>query len=48
MWNIGLVNCRKESINSFNPDRTYDYWKINMNHPFIKTIMEVVKPTTNI
>ena len=40
MWNIGLVHCRKESINSFNPDRTYDYWKINDSHEFIKLILE--------
>lgn len=48
MWNIGLVNCRKEIINSMYPDRTYDYWKINENHPFIKEILEELKPTTNI
>ena len=40
MWNVGLVHCRKENINSFNPDRTYDYWKINENHEFIKSILE--------
>jgi len=39
MWNIGLVSCRKEQINSFNPDRTYDYWKMNENHEFIKIIL---------
>jgi len=48
MWNIGLVHCRKEIINSMYPDRTYDYWKINKDHPFIKTRMDALKPTTNI
>ncbi len=43
MWNIGLVHCRKEIINSMYPDRTYDYWKINKDHPFIKTMMEGIK-----
>jgi len=40
MWNIGLIHCRKEVINSYNPDRTYDYWKINPNHDFIKLISD--------
>ena len=48
MWNIGLVHCRKEVVNSYNPDRTYDYWKINKNHSFIKTMLEEIKPPTNI
>ena len=38
LWNMGLVNVRKEVINSYNPDRTYDYWKININHNFIKKL----------
>jgi len=43
MWNIGLVHCRKEVINSMYPDRTYDYWKINKEHSFIKAMMEELK-----
>jgi len=37
LWNMNLVECRKEIINSIYPDRTYDYWKINLNNKFIKT-----------
>lgn len=37
-WNLGIVNCRKESINSLYSDRTYDYWSINKNHNFIKKL----------
>ena len=40
LWNMNLVTCRKEVINSMYPDRTYDYWKINRNHDFIKRILE--------
>jgi|TARA_Y100000034_G_scaffold18559_1_gene20636 hypothetical protein len=37
LWNMKLVNCRREIINSQYPDRTYDYWEINKNHEFIQT-----------
>lgn len=40
LWNMNLVECRKEVINSMYPDRTYDYWKINKNHEFIKKMLE--------
>ncbi len=43
-WNLRLVDCRKEIINSMYPDRTYDYWKINESHEFIKHILS--KPST--
>lgn len=36
LWNMNLVLCRKEVINSIYSDRTYDYWKINESNSFIK------------
>jgi len=44
LWNLRLVDCRKEKINSFNPDKTYDYWKINKNHDFIKNLLHINVP----
>lgn len=41
LWNMNLVNCRKTIINSMYPDRTYDYWKINNDHPFIKQVKKL-------
>jgi len=46
MWNLGLINCRKEIINSMYPDRTYDYWKINKNHDFIKKLLGLTQENT--
>lgn len=40
LWNMKLVDCRKEMINSIYPDRTYDYWKINPKHKFIQQIKQ--------
>ncbi len=40
LWNMDLVECRKEIINSMYPDRTYDYWKINKNHKFVIKLKE--------
>jgi len=34
LWNMGLVNCRKQET-SF-PDRFYDFWLVNKDHTFIK------------
>jgi len=39
MWNLNLINSRKVEINSYNPDRTYDYWKLNKNNKFIKKML---------
>jgi DNA-binding transcriptional ArsR family regulator len=39
LWNMKLVDCRREIINSQNPDRTYDYWKVNQNNEFIKEMI---------
>ena len=38
LWNMGLVACRQEVINSMYPDRTYDYWEIIKNHKFVKSL----------
>lgn len=38
MWNMKLVVCKKEPINTMYSDRTYDYWTINDKHPFVKSI----------
>jgi len=43
LWNMNLVDCRKEMINSMYPDRTYDYWTINKNHSFIQSLLHLVK-----
>ena len=40
LWNLRLVNCRKEQINSNYSDKTYDYWKINNSHKFIKKLIK--------
>lgn len=45
LWNMGLVACRQEVINSMFPDRTYDYWEIILNHKFVKSLC---KPTPKI
>jgi hypothetical protein len=39
MWNMGLVKCRKEETSY--PDKFYDYWKINIEHPFIKKLLKI-------
>jgi len=44
LWNMKLVECRKEIINSMYPDRTYDYWKINENHEFIRKVRTINRP----
>lgn len=38
MWNMNLVSCRKQETNY--PDKFYDYWKINQNHPFIQKLLK--------
>ena len=38
LWNMNLIKCRREIINSMYPDRTYDYWIINKDHEFIINI----------
>ncbi|MBP92507.1 MAG: hypothetical protein CMC55_00130 [Flavobacteriaceae bacterium] len=40
LWNMGLVSSRKELVNSMYPERTYDYWEINLNHKFIKSLIK--------
>jgi len=40
LWNLNLVSCRKETINSMYPDRTYDYWKICKENKFIKKMIK--------
>jgi len=42
MWNMRLVKCRKESINSNYSDKTYDYWMINNGHEFIKSLLNKI------
>jgi len=37
LWNMRLVNCRKEKTNFF--DRTYDYWTINQKNKFVKSLI---------
>jgi len=39
-WNLGIFQCRKEVINSNNPDRTYDYWTLNPNNEFAKSMIK--------
>ncbi len=38
LWNMNLVEHRQQVINSMYPDRTYEFWKINKNHKFIKSL----------
>ncbi len=38
LWNMNLVTCRQEPINSMYSEKTYDYWIINMNNNFIKSL----------
>lgn len=38
MWNMNLINCRKQETNY--PDKFYDYWKINKIHPFITKLLQ--------
>ena len=45
MWNMKLVNCRKEETKY--PDKFYDYWKLNKEHPFIKDMLEDLIPSEN-
>lgn len=40
LWNMNLIKCRKQLINSMYPDRTYDFWSIDESHEFIKSIRE--------
>lgn len=48
-WNLNIFSCRKEVINSMYPDRTYDYWKLDKTHEFIKVMLETTyKPPINI
>ena len=44
LWNMNLIDCRKEIINTMYPDRTYDYWTINKNNPFIKSLFPLQFP----
>lgn len=37
LWNMNLVDCRKQETNY--PDKFYDYWKINKKHEFIQKIL---------
>lgn len=41
LWNMNLVSCRKEPINSSYSDKTYDYWTIDKNHPFITKLLHI-------
>jgi predicted transcriptional regulator len=45
MWNMDLVNCRKQETNY--PDKFYDYWEINKKHEFIQKILNSI-PSKNI
>jgi hypothetical protein len=40
LWNMGLLNCRRQLIDSKYSDRTYDYWKIDLNHKFTNKIVK--------
>lgn len=40
LWNMKLVDCRREIISAQNPDRTYDYWKLNKNGEFIQEMLK--------
>ena len=44
-WNLRLVNCRREVINSMY-DKTYDYWKISQTHDFIKELLKSTHRTS--
>jgi hypothetical protein len=35
-WSLGIVNCRKEATTF--PDKFIDYWIINREHPFVKSL----------
>lgn len=38
MENIGIVSCRRQETTY--PDRFYEFWRINKEHPFIKEILK--------
>lgn len=46
LWNMNLVKCRKEPINSNYSDKTYDYWEIDKNHQFISKLVNI--PSMNV
>jgi hypothetical protein len=41
---LGLITCRREPTN--HPERTYDYWKINLNNPFVSSLN--INPSMNV
>src|SRR4030042_2578717 len=42
LWNMGIVNVRREMINSNYSDKTYDYWMINKKHKFICKLLNII------
>ncbi|MEM4260848.1 MAG: hypothetical protein QXG00_06430 [Candidatus Woesearchaeota archaeon] len=38
LWNLKLVDCRKQETSY--PDKFYEYWKINLEHPFVKELLK--------
>ena len=46
MWNMNLVNCRREPTSY--PDRFYDYWQVNQKHEFIQKLLKLENPSKEI